>query len=48
MKVCSKFQVFISYSFCVIIFLTEIMKEGAVDPLNGWHFNAPVYLNSWQ
>jgi hypothetical protein len=29
-------------------FFTEIMKEGAVDPLNGWHFNAPVYLNSWQ
>jgi len=24
------------------------MKEGAVDPLNGWHFNAPGYLNSWQ
>jgi len=23
------------------------MKEGAVDPLNGWHFNAPGYLNSW-
>jgi len=21
------------------------MKEGAVDPLNGWHFNAPGYLN---
>jgi len=20
------------------------MKEGAVDPLNGWHFNAPGYL----
>jgi len=19
-----------------------------VDPLNGWHFNAPGYLNSWQ
>jgi len=47
-KVCTKFQVFISYSFCVIIFFTEIMKEGAVDPLNGWHFNAPGYLNSWQ
>ena len=31
-KVCSKFQVFISYSFRVIIFFTEIMKEGAVDP----------------
>jgi len=24
------------------------MKEGAGDPLNGWHFNAPGYLNSWQ
>jgi len=24
------------------------MKEGAVDPLNGWHFNAPGHLNSWQ
>jgi len=24
------------------------MKEGAVDPLNGQHFNAPGYLNSWQ
>jgi len=24
------------------------MKEGAADPLNGWHFNAPGYLNSWQ
>jgi len=24
------------------------MKEGAVDPLNGWHFNAAGYLNSWQ
>jgi hypothetical protein len=24
------------------------MKEGAVDPLNGWHFKAPGYLNSWQ
>jgi len=24
------------------------MKEGAVEPLNGWHFNAPGYLNSWQ
>jgi len=23
------------------------MKEGAVDPLNGWCFNAPGYLNSW-
>jgi len=48
LKVCSKFQVLISYSFCVIIFFTEIMKEGAVDPLNGWHFKAPGYLNSWQ
>jgi len=49
LKVCSKFQVFISYSFHVIIFfLTEIMKEGAVDPLSGWNFNSPGYLNSWQ
>jgi len=24
------------------------MKEGAVDPLNGWHFSAAGYLNSWQ
>jgi len=24
------------------------MKEGAVDPLNGWHFNVSGYLNSWQ
>jgi len=24
------------------------MKEEAVDPLNGWHFNAPGYLNTWQ
>jgi len=24
------------------------MKEVAVDPLNGWHFNTPGYLNSWQ
>jgi len=24
------------------------MKEGAVDPFNGWHFNAAGYLNSWQ
>jgi len=24
------------------------MKEGAVDPCNGWHFNAAGYLNSWQ
>ena len=38
LKVCSKFQGFISYSFCVIIFFTEIMKEGAVDPLNGSQF----------
>ena len=29
-------------------FFTEIMKEGAVDPFNGWHFNAAGYLNSWQ
>ena len=49
-KVWPKFQAFISYSFRVIIFyfLTEIMKEGAVDPLNGRHFNATGYLNSWQ
>ena len=44
LKVCSKFQAFIS---CNYLF-TEIMKEGVVDPLNGWHFNAPGYLNSWQ
>ena len=48
LKVCSKFQVFISYSFHVIIFFTQIMKEEAVDPLNARHFNAPGYLNSWQ
>jgi len=24
------------------------MNEEAVDPLNGWHINAPGYLNSWQ
>jgi len=24
------------------------MKEGAVDPLNGRHFNTPGYLYSWQ
>jgi len=24
------------------------MKEGAVDPLNGWHFNDPGYLNRRQ
>jgi len=24
------------------------MKEGAVDPFNGWHFNAAGCLNSWQ
>jgi len=24
------------------------MIEGAVDPLNGQHFSAPGYLNSWQ
>jgi len=24
------------------------MKEGAVGPLNGRHFGAPGYLNSWQ
>ena len=27
LKVCSKFQVFISYSFRVIIFLPKIMKK---------------------
>jgi len=48
LKVCSIFQVFISYSFRVIIFFTEIVKEGSVDPLNGRHFSAPGYLNSWQ
>jgi hypothetical protein len=34
LKVCSKFQVFITYSFRVIIFFTEIMKEGYVDTLS--------------
>jgi hypothetical protein len=49
LKVCSKFQVFISYSFRVIIFFfSEIMIEGAVDPLNGQHFNAVGHLNSRQ
>jgi len=24
------------------------MKEGAVGPFNGWHFNAAGYLNSRQ
>jgi len=24
------------------------MKEGAVEPLNGWHFNAAGYLNGQQ
>jgi len=24
------------------------MKGAAVDPLNGQHFSAPGYLNSWQ
>jgi len=24
------------------------MKEGTVDPFNGWHFNAAGYLNTWQ
>ena len=48
LKVWPKFQAFISYSLRVIIFFTEIMKEGAVDLLNGRHFNAPGYLNSWQ
>jgi hypothetical protein len=48
LKVRSTFQVFISYGFRVIIFFIEIMKEGAMDPLNGWHFKAPGYLNSWQ
>jgi len=24
------------------------MKEGALDPLNGRHFYAGGYLNSWQ
>jgi len=48
LKVCSKFQVFISCSFHVITFFTETVKEGAVDPLNGRHFSAPGYLNSWQ
>jgi hypothetical protein len=35
LKLCSKFQVFSSYSFRVIIYFTESMTEGAVDPLNG-------------
>jgi hypothetical protein len=48
LQACSNLQVFISYSFHVIILFTEIMKEGALDPLNGWHFNAPGYLKSWQ
>jgi hypothetical protein len=48
LKVCPKFQVSISYNFRVIIFSIEIMKEGAVDPFNGWNFKAPGYLNSWQ
>ena len=48
LRICSKFQVFISYSFRVIIFFTEILKEGAVDPFNGWHISASGYLNSWQ
>jgi len=47
LKACSKFQIFISYSFSCNYFFTEIMKEGAVDPLNGWHFYAGGYLNSW-
>jgi hypothetical protein len=37
-----------SYSFPVIIFFTDIMKEGAMDHLNDWHVNASGYLNSWQ
>jgi len=24
------------------------MKEGDVDPFNGWHFNAAGYLKNWQ
>jgi hypothetical protein len=31
-----------------VIIFTEIMKEGAVEPLNGLHFNAHGDLNSWQ
>jgi len=45
---CSKFKVFILYSFRVIFFFTEIMREEAVDNLNGWHFYAGRYLNSRQ
>jgi hypothetical protein len=48
LHVCSKFQVFISYSFRVIIFFFLFMKEGIVDPLNGRHFNDAGYLNRWQ
>jgi hypothetical protein len=48
LKVCSKFQVSISYSFRVIIFFIGVMKEGAVYPLNGWDSKAPGYLNNWQ
>ena len=48
LKLWSKFQVFIWYSFRVIIFLMKTMKEGAVDPLNGRHFNAGGYLNIWK
>ena len=47
LKVCSKFQVYLIQLSCNYFF-TETMKEGAVDPLNGWHFNAPGYLNSCQ
>jgi len=42
LKICSKFQVFIAYSFLVIIFLNENMKKGVEDSFNGWHFNAPM------
>jgi hypothetical protein len=47
LKVCSKFEVFTLYSFRVIIFFTEVMKEGVVNPLNDQHFSDPGYL-SWQ
>jgi hypothetical protein len=47
LKVCTKFQAFISYSFRVIIF-SEFMLEGAVDPLNSQHFKPAGHLNSRQ
>jgi len=44
----TKFQVFISYSFHVIIFLLKSWKKEPWTQINGWHFNSPGYLNSWQ